>query len=135
MGSKTFVGSLIVGALVFAVAAVQLFRIQINRKEKKDELYVQIEITQIQAFHEYLVRFKKLCREFPVSLDVLVGETAAGAGCPKVPGLRIENVSDAWGNKLIYSNSETEVKIMSLGRDGEPGGEGPDKDISSEIKK
>ena len=41
--------------------------------------------------------------------------------------------TDAWGNQLQYfspgSHSQEDFEIVSLGRDGQAGGEGPDADI------
>ena len=43
--------------------------------------------------------------------------------------------TDAWGNQLQYfspgSHSQEDFEIVSLGRDGQAGGEGPDADIYS----
>ncbi|HUN94445.1 MAG TPA: type II secretion system major pseudopilin GspG [Burkholderiaceae bacterium] len=40
---------------------------------------------------------------------------------------------DPWGNEYIYLNPGThgEIDVMSYGRDGQPGGEGPDADIGN----
>ena len=41
---------------------------------------------------------------------------------------------DPWGNEYLYispGDEEREYEIISFGRDGERGGEGPDKDIES----
>lgn len=39
--------------------------------------------------------------------------------------------NDAWGNPFVYRNFETEIQIMSYGRDGKKGGEGLDADIKN----
>lgn len=47
---------------------------------------------------------------------------------------RYENrqVNDPWGNPYIYRKlSSSEFEIVSLGMDGQPGGEGDDADLSS----
>jgi general secretion pathway protein G len=38
---------------------------------------------------------------------------------------------DPWGNEYLYLNEGGKPVITSYGRDGSPGGEGPDADISS----
>jgi general secretion pathway protein G len=40
---------------------------------------------------------------------------------------------DPWGNKYLYLNpgNNSEIDIYTLGRDGRPGGEGPDADIGN----
>jgi general secretion pathway protein G len=43
---------------------------------------------------------------------------------------------DPWGNPYIYASPGTDGRdydLMSYGRDGKPGGEGPDADISNAI--
>jgi general secretion pathway protein G len=38
---------------------------------------------------------------------------------------------DPWGNDYIYTNEGGKPVIVSYGRDGQPGGEGADADVSS----
>jgi len=50
----------------------------------------------------------------------------AGGYIPRVP-------NDPWGNSYLYLNPGTngEIDIYTLGRDGQPGGEGVDADIGN----
>lgn len=42
-----------------------------------------------------------------------------------------DSLLDPWGRRFVYElNSQREFELMSLGRDGEPGGSGDDADIS-----
>ena len=50
------------------------------------------------------------------------------------PGGYLERVpKDPWGNDYLYLNpgNNGEIDVYSLGRDGRPGGEGPDADIGN----
>jgi general secretion pathway protein G len=38
---------------------------------------------------------------------------------------------DPWGNEYVYTNEGGKPVLLSYGADGQPGGEGPDADISS----
>lgn len=67
-------------------------------------------------------------------LDALVTQ-------PNDPGIRNWNaggyldklVNDPWGNpyQYLYPGNNGEIDIYTLGRDGRPGGEGPDADIGN----
>ena len=49
-----------------------------------------------------------------------------------IDGQYLEKIQDPWGNDYVYtSEGRGEPTIASYGRDGQPGGEGPDADISS----
>ncbi len=39
--------------------------------------------------------------------------------------------TDAWGNEFVYFNDKGRYEILSLGADGQEGGEGEDADISN----
>jgi general secretion pathway protein G len=42
---------------------------------------------------------------------------------------------DPWSHEYVYMNEGGKPVIMSYGRDGQPGGEGPDSDISNKAAK
>ncbi|WP_149739058.1 type II secretion system major pseudopilin GspG [Rhizobium sp. RU20A] len=42
-------------------------------------------------------------------------------------------LTDPWGHAYVYSQAGTGYVISSLGRDGKPGGEGEDADITSDT--
>ncbi|MEN9465598.1 MAG: type secretion system protein GspG, partial [Pseudomonadota bacterium] len=39
--------------------------------------------------------------------------------------------TDSWGNEFVYFNDKGRYEILSLGADGQEGGEGEDADISN----
>jgi general secretion pathway protein G len=43
----------------------------------------------------------------------------------------LETIKDPWGNPYIYTLEGGKPVIVSYGKDGAPGGEGPDADISN----
>ena len=58
--------------------------------------------------------------------DPNVKNWKSGGYIPRVP-------KDPWGNEYLYLNPGTngEIDIYTLGRDGQPGGEGIDADIGN----
>jgi len=68
-------------------------------------------------------------------LDSLVNQPTASPEPPnwKQGGYIKKLSNDPWGNEYLYMNpgEKGEIDIYSLGADGAPGGEGPNKDIGS----
>jgi len=55
-----------------------------------------------------------------------------GSGLKALVDMQIlENTKDPWGRDYVYMNEGGKPVIISYGRDGQPGGDGPDADISS----
>jgi len=70
---------------------------------------------------EYRLRYNKL----PSTLEDLVScNQITGAVC--IPVASIEDLGDAWGNRMLYSleGGGSKFRITSLGADGQPGGSG-----------
>lgn len=88
------------------------------------------EARQVQAVHD-IKQISDAIRMFylkknrlPESLEEIADDFSNGV--PK----------DPWNTDYIYEvNSRTKFDIISLGRDGEEGGEGPDQDINRTWKK
>ncbi|MFO6463291.1 type II secretion system major pseudopilin GspG [Jannaschia sp. KMU-145] len=65
-------------------------------------------------------------------LDALAEPTPALAARWKGPYLQnADALVDPWGAAYIYESDDGAVRITSFGRDGSPGGEGEDRDISN----
>lgn len=67
--------------------------------------------------------------EYPESLEPLVEP-----GVDARWSLRVEALRDPWGREYLYeppNEAHAEPRVYSLGRDGQPGGEGDDADIDS----
>jgi general secretion pathway protein G len=72
--------------------------------------------------------------EYPDSLEALMTPDAEGrTAWPDQNGLPL----DPWGHAYVYEPpgpGENRPKLCSYGRDGKPGGSGPDADIDGESK-
>ena len=124
---------LIIGLLATLVA--------VNVIPRKEEANRTAALVQIRNFEEALKLYYLDNHMYPDSqqgLKALVEKPTVG----KVPccwreggyleGGRIPK--DPWSNSYVYTSpgkGGKDFEIVSKGRDGEPGGEGPDKDISN----
>jgi hypothetical protein len=75
--------------------------------------------TDFFVIRRELSDYFQLHRHYPDSLD-------------EVPFLKDSRFIDAWGNEYQYSKTAIGYRLLSLGRDGKPGGVGLDADIDSE---
>lgn len=48
-----------------------------------------------------------------------------------VDGQYLEKITDPWGNEYVYLNEGGRPVVLSYGRDGQQGGEGPDADLDT----
>ena len=84
---------------------------------------------QMQMFRTALDTYRLDLGNYPTSLEELRNSTKTGWDGPYMPR---EIPNDPWGNPYHYqspgSNGEP-FSMMSYGRDGQPGGEGEDKDV------
>lgn len=103
---------------------------QIGKSEAK------VAKVQIDAFEKALEQFRLDVGRFPLTeegLDALnrnPGNSARWRG----PYLKKDLPLDPWGKPYQYRapGSKSEYVIVSYGRDGKPGGDGDDADISSD---
>lgn len=98
----------------------------------------QVQSTRIQMKQVGLVLddFKRICGFYPTTeqgLEALVSKPQ-GRECKNYdPEGFIKKVpNDAWGNAFIYTSDGNKYELKSLGADGVEGGEGVNKDISTE---
>jgi hypothetical protein len=81
----------------------------------------------ITAIGETFVRinlYAETNRSIPLSLDVL----------PKREGYA-NRTTDGWGRPLVYKvAADGVITLTSFGADGQPGGEGPDADLSQSYR-
>lgn len=123
----TLVEILIVLAIIGTLMAVLLPNVvgQLNKSRQKN---TRIAMTQVSnALNLYYTD----CGKFPATLD---GLTKADADCGNwgpEPYLKKE-IKDAWNNSIIFEKSGSSYTLKSLGADGREGGDGYNKDISSE---
>ncbi len=91
---------------------------------------------QMQSLAGRLKEFRRHCNFYPSSeqgLDALVNKPTSGRECKKyAAGGYIENNKvplDPWDNDFVYVLEGKNFNIISLGADGDYGGEDEDKDI------
>lgn len=94
---------------------------------------------QIGKLGEILRDYRRKCGSYPTTdqgLDALINKPTSGKECKKYPpngfidGGKIP--VDPWENEFVYESDGKRYEIISLGADGEEGGEDQfDKDISS----
>ncbi len=83
---------------------------------------VQVARAQIESFEKALDQYRLDTRRYPTAEE---GLQALG------PYLRKAVPNDPWGRPYVYRTPGTkgEYEILSYGRDGKAGGDGPDADI------
>jgi general secretion pathway protein G len=91
---------------------------------------------QVEAYAKAVDNFRLDMGRFPTTEEGLAALTARPADGDKWNGpyLRKDVVPDPWGHPYLYHapGTKSEFEVLSLGRDGQPGGAGLDADISSE---
>lgn len=98
---------------------------------------VTIAKAQIEAFEKSLDTFRLDVGRYPTTeegLNALVVAPATAGAKWNGPYLKKGVPPDPWGHPYQYKapGSKSEFDIISLGRDGQPGGGGEDADISSQ---
>ena len=83
----------------------------------------------------HLEDFKMRCGKYPSSLNELLKSDSTPEGCdsfPKNGFIKDKDLKDQFGFDLQYTSEGGDFKIISLGKDGKEGGEGLDKDLTSD---
>jgi general secretion pathway protein G len=98
---------------------------------------VTIAKAQIEAFEKSLDTFRLDVGRYPATeegLGALMSAPASAIAKWNGPYLKKTVPQDPWGHPYQYRapGSKGEYEILSLGKDGQPGGTGEDSDISSQ---
>lgn len=98
---------------------------------------VTIAKAQIEAFEKSLDTYRLDVGRYPSSdegLAALMAAPATAGAKWNGPYLKKGVPADPWGHAYQYRapGAKSEFEIVSLGRDGQPGGSGEDADISSQ---
>jgi general secretion pathway protein G len=97
---------------------------------------IQVAKAQIESLEKALDQFRLDTRRYPTAeegLEVLVSRPADVQGWSG-PYLKKAVPSDPWGRPYVYRvpGEKYEFQVVSLGRDGKPGGNGDDADIGAQ---
>lgn len=98
---------------------------------------VTVAKAQIEAFEKSLDTFRLDVGRYPTAEEglnaLLVAPASAGAKW-NGPYLKKGIPLDPWGHAYLYRSpgAKAEYEIVSLGKDGQPGGEGENADITSQ---
>ncbi len=120
---------LMVVIVIIGLLATLVIPNVISKLGKANVAVVKTDITTIaQGVNEYYLNNNG---RFPDSLESLVIEDANG---DKI--LDRDTVpKDPWGNEYVYELNGNSFTVSSYGADGQPGGEGKDRDIDNNMIK
>jgi general secretion pathway protein G len=122
--------------VVLVIIGVLAALIVPNVLDRADDARVTAARTDIANLQQALKLYKLDNQRFPTAeqgLQALVSRPAAGPPPPNWRATLDKLPSDPWGRPYQYMNPglKGEVDVMSLGADGQPGGEGKNADIGS----
>ena len=104
---------------------------------KQDQAQARIAKSKIVALSGPLDVYKLDTGKYPTTQEGLKALLQAPSGVPNWNGPYVKNdaeLKDPWRNDLIYRSPGSEnrpYEIVSLGSDGQEGGEGANKDLKS----
>ena len=130
-GGFTLIEIILVVMLIGAIVAFAASRILGG----SDRAKVNLAKAQVQTTSDKIEQFKADTGHIPAKLDELVTAPPSGAAGWLGPYAKAPDLKDPWGNDLQYQVPGPNGKpfaVMSLGRDGAPGGSSVDADISTE---
>ena len=102
----------------------------INNKKRAE---AKLASTQLSSLSSQVEQFQADVGTYPESLQELVTAPSNAPGWLG-PYAKTTDFSDPWHNPIEYrrpGDDEAPYKLISLGADGKPGGEGVDKDVSA----
>ena len=96
---------------------------------------IQVAKAQIESLEKALDQFRLDMRRYPTAeegLEALVSKPASAANWSG-PYLKKAVPADPWGRPFVYrtGGASGDFELVSLGRDGKPGGSGEDADIGA----
>jgi general secretion pathway protein G len=122
--------------IVLAIIAMIMGFVGSKVIRRFDESKVSATTIQIKQLQVILDDFRRVCGFYPTTeqgLDALV-KAPVGRICKNYdPEGFIKKIpQDAWNHDFVYTSDGNKIKIVSLGADNKEGGEGFDKDLSSD---
>lgn len=104
------------------------------QRQSTDDFKRSLAREDIASLGEALEKFKRDCGRYPTAEEGLYALVERPPGCSGWRGpYRKSEPWDPWGRFYEYriTGGRPPYVIVSLGRDGKPGGEGPNADITS----
>lgn len=103
--------------------------------DQLDRSNAKIAQTQLRALSEALDHYRLDVGRYPSTEQGLAALTAAPPGETRWNGPYLKRAAplDPWGRPFVYklAAEQAEPDLLSLGRDGRPGGSGEDADLSA----
>jgi general secretion pathway protein G len=117
--------------IVLVIIAVVAGLVTVNVMGRPDEARVTTAKADIKTISSALAMYRLDNGDYPTTEQGL--KALAVQPSPAPPAWRQyvpEPPKDPWGRDYVYRNENGGFTIVSLGKDGKPGGEGVDADIS-----
>jgi general secretion pathway protein G len=103
--------------------------------KNKGKASTQKALVDIKAFDDAIILYHNDTNQYPNGLEDLIQGTVEGWDGPYIKG-GSKNLIDPWKRPYAYQfqggSGDTPYTISSYGRDGAPGGQGEDKDVSNQ---
>lgn len=121
--------------IVITIIGLIMGLVGVQVVKRLDEGRVSSTKIQIKQLGNVLDDFRRVCGFYPTTdqgLDALI-KAPAGRECKNYDpeGFMKQLPKDAWGNEFQYTSDANKYEIKSLGGDHADGGEGINKDLSS----
>ena len=123
--------------IVIALIGLMGSFVAVNVMKRFDEAKVSSTKIQMKQLGVVLEDFRRVCGFYPSTdqgLDALVHKPAEGRECKSYDpdGFLKKVPKDAWDNDFVYVSDGNKFTLKSLGADKQEGGDGFNKDISSD---
>ncbi len=127
----TLVEIMVVVIIIGVIAALVLP----NLFSRTGQAKVSVAKQKVATLESSIQLFQQDYGRFPESLDELVSPPTdvEGGGAATPPSVKPKDLVDPWGNEFVYRfpGQNWAFDIVSLGADGQEGGEGENADISN----
>jgi general secretion pathway protein G len=124
----TLVEMIVVIAIIGTLSTIVIVRYA----GKTDQARQAVAKTQVRQISSAVLEFQGQCKRLPRSLDEMVTQPG---DCPDWnPGGYFEGKrlpKDPWGHEFVYRQDGSDFEIICLGADGQDGGTGYNRDITS----
>jgi general secretion pathway protein G len=134
--TRSFGFTLIELMVVLVIIGILAALIVPNVLDRADDARVTAARTDVNNITQALKLYRLDNQRYPSAeqgLSALVQKPAAGTPPPNWRAYLDKLPNDPWGRPYRYLNPGVngEIDVLSLGADGEPGGEGPNADIGN----